>query len=1333
MCVRLCAQNIVRPYDETFEHLSAGSGIMLSHWRGTYKKVGATPPETWELGVFRPDGHSVSVSDIYFVAHALGMVHTKRTTVASFLPDGVSTVCGSRFEAQLVAKCIGFEVNEGTERLLGRSRMLPSMQAGQGLFVSFEPHLDHVSNGLPLIGYVNAVNYTADALVYFWRQAALLPAHDLGSQVRINGVTASETKAGLMASLSDPAAMSMLRSHVDGLVSDTQSSWRPEEYLLENTRQWDELNTHLLAIVTLSQESRRERFSYPFADALKVLQFEAPECLQQQQPTPSAGNGMPSARSPAASAPVQNAGLLSLSPAERRVHIEAAVLRIVRELSSDGIVEADTPLMEAGVDSLAASELSQRLRALHDGDVDISPTILLEQPTSRLLADHLLRQMGSLAEIPVTTTVRAEGDGCATKDEGKIVVCSTIGSWVGGCGRVAGPMLAACGDAVGSVPLARWQEIDSIGIAHISTDVQNRGVLHGSFVAGAHFFDCGAFQISSAEAAAMDPQQRMLLEKGYEAFHGANLRRALLEGSNGGTHVGMELPDWHAVKPSYGSGDATCVASGRLSFVLGLHGPCKTIDTACSSGLCAAHAAVSSVRTSESRFALGSGVSLKLRPHPTLYLAIAGTVSADGRCKTFDARANGYARAEGLGALVLSSSVHGFSSTLAMLIAVSHNGRSASLTAPNGAAQRMLFSSLWSSLHESSLLCSEAHGTGTTLGDATEANALLAAHTQRVLSTSLHVSSHKANTGHEECPSGLMGLLGCVQRLEQHLLYGNAQLRILNPMVAQSAQRRPLSFPLLSVGMVGHAYSCGVTGWGHSGTNAHALLAQTDAAWSKSASSSRAQLAYRRLAFSWLESAWNKFDSELSRALHLTDDIPLVQAGLNSLGAVRLASLLRKDSGIDVPPTLLFTFPTARAIAAHLQDSGASTTAQSVLALVADIFADVVGVASSPLVPPPSSSQDVCDAGLPHASLIGLNDLFVSIGLMCLCPASSGVPLLCVPSAIGESAAMPLHPQPSLRTLVITPNAPTPSSPSTARPNSQIPCPMHLRRPSHSWLRNSNRHYFGTSHAFVGHADIYKGLSSVVNVPIYGAIHPHLQTGSHLDAVTLEQFADAWAISMLQECERLNCRGSFSVLGASLGGLYAHQLAYAAQTYSGIPPQLLVLVDPLPPTRPFSRPLSSGAREAAWNTVALLYDGTFEMPEAADADLGILLAERAAKLGLAPFTPATVLERQQELRAAKHLLDLASSYTGREAGPEAHLECLVCLVVASEREDFFMQNCGLLREECGLAAARRYGRVVAELDVTIKHLDLCVRCATGDLNEFNAMLRHLLQDAFLTK
>jgi len=552
------------------------------------------------------------------------------------------------------------------------------------------------------------------------------------------------------------------------------------------------------------------------------------------------------------------------------------------------------------------------------------------------------------------------------------------------------------------------------------------------------------------------------------------------------------------------------------------------------------------------------------------------------------------------------------------------------------------------------------------LGDATEANALLAAHTQRVLSTSLHVSSHKANTGHEECPSGLMGLLGCVQRLEQHLLYGNAQLRILNPMVAQSAQRRPLSFPLLSVGMVGHAYSCGVTGWGHSGTNAHALLAQTDAAWSKSASSSRAQLAYRRLAFSWLESAWNKFDSELSRALHLTDDIPLVQAGLNSLGAVRLASLLRKDSGIDVPPTLLFTFPTARAIAAHLQDSGASTTAQSVLALVADIFADVVGVASSPLVPPPSSSQDVCDAGLPHASLIGLNDLFVSIGLMCLCPASSGVPLLCVPSAIG-------------------------------------------------------------------HADIYKGLSSVVNVPIYGAIHPHLQTGSHLDAVTLEQFADAWAISMLQECERLNCRGSFSVLGASLGGLYAHQLAYAAQTYSGIPPQLLVLVDPLPPTRPFSRPLSSGAREAAWNTVALLYDGTFEMPEAADADLGILLAERAAKLGLAPFTPATVLERQQELRAAKHLLDLASSYTGREAGPEAHLECLVCLVVASEREDFFMQNCGLLREECGLAAARRYGRVVAELDVTITHLDLCVRCATGDLNEFNAMLRHLLQDAFLTK
>ena len=287
--------------------------------------------------------------------------------------------------------------------------------------------------------------------------------------------------------------------------------------------------------------------------------------------------------------------------------------------------------------------------------------------------------------------------------------CLDSGDWAGGCGSVADPMLSACGDAVGSIPAARWTLHDAVEPS-LFLEKQLRGASHGSFLAGADRFDNGIFGVPPAEAAAMDPQQRLLLERGYDALHRATLRRIELQGSDGGTFVGMEQPDWHSVKatlpdPIGGAflvSDTVNIAAGRLSFVLGMHGPCKTVDTACSSGLCAAHGAVAAVRSSESAFAIAAAASLKLRPHPTLMLVTAGTVSvrsaaltmpdvprnpvlplpgpsdeilrrnallpwsptaltspscphtqADGRCRTFDARANGYLRAEALSAAVL--------------------------------------------------------------------------------------------------------------------------------------------------------------------------------------------------------------------------------------------------------------------------------------------------------------------------------------------------------------------------------------------------------------------------------------------------------------------------------------------------------------------------------------------------------------------------------------------------------------------------------------------------------------------------------------------------------
>ena len=223
----------------------------------------------------------------------------------------------------------------------------------------------------------------------------------------------------------------------------------------------------------------------------------------------------------------------------------------------------------------------------------------------------------------------------------------------------------------------------------------------GGFLAGVERFDGKCFGVSPAESSAMDPQQRLVLEVAYEALHGAGARKASLLGDDAGVFLGIERPDWallQALAPPSArqsvyaaTGDTTSVAGGRLSFVLGLQGPCVSVDTACSSALVALHSGALAIRVGECRSAVASAVGLKLAPQPTLGAAAAGMLSVDGRCKTWDKGANGYARSEGVGSTVLRAVSDGKSGALALSgSAVRQDGRSASLTAPNGSAQRGL-------------------------------------------------------------------------------------------------------------------------------------------------------------------------------------------------------------------------------------------------------------------------------------------------------------------------------------------------------------------------------------------------------------------------------------------------------------------------------------------------------------------------------------------------------------------------------------------------------------------------------------------------------------------
>ena len=208
-------------------------------------------------------------------------------------------------------------------------------------------------------------------------------------------------------------------------------------------------------------------------------------------------------------------------------------------------------------------------------------------------------------------------------------------------------------------------------------------------------------------------------------------------------------------------------------------------DTACASALVALHNGASAVRGSECLDAVALAVSLKLVPYGTLGAASAGMLSINGRCKTLDARANGYARSEGIGALVVRC--HDADFMLLGGSAVRQDGRSASLTAPNGSAQRtLLLTALASaSLQPHDIGSIELHGTGTALGDPTEAGSLAAAYGSSHRSKCLMAGAAKASIGHAEASSGQIGLLTVRRVLEESAVTGNAQLRVLNPLVGQ--------------------------------------------------------------------------------------------------------------------------------------------------------------------------------------------------------------------------------------------------------------------------------------------------------------------------------------------------------------------------------------------------------------------------------------------------------------------------------------------------------------------------------------------------------------------
>ncbi|MGO4615378.1 beta-ketoacyl synthase N-terminal-like domain-containing protein [Nocardia sp. 2YAB30] len=519
--------------------------------------------------------------------------------------------------------------------------------------------------------------------------------------------------------------------------------------------------------------------------------------------------------------------LRALPPSERLRH----ALDLIRE-QVRAVLEASKPIgpdqvfTDYGLKSLTAVRL--RAALVEATGFDLPATIAYDLPTPNLLARHLcaLLAAGPTRDFDRAMPIRPR----PARDDPVVVVGM-------GCrlpGGVASPaefwdLLAEGRETIGDFPTDRGWEVDPDATY----------ARRGSFLDAA-WFDPAFFGISPREAVTMDPQQRLLLETAWEALEHARIDPVSLRGSDTGVFVGVMASDYlprtyETVKNSdigAMTGNAGGVASGRISYVLGLHGPALTVDTACSSSLVALHLAARSLRDGECSLAMVGGATVLSTPAAFVEFAQQNGLAADGRCKPFAAAADGTGWGEAVGVLVLerlSDARRAGHRVLGVIrgSAVNSDGTSNGLTAPNGPAQQRVIRQALADagLEPSEVDAVEAHGTGTTLGDPIEANAILATY-GRDRGQPLLLGSLKSNLGHSQAAAGIVGTIKMLMAIRHGLVPKTLHVDEPSPHVAWAAGAVRLAADAVSWPETGRPRRAGVSAFGISGTNAHVIIEQ---------------------------------------------------------------------------------------------------------------------------------------------------------------------------------------------------------------------------------------------------------------------------------------------------------------------------------------------------------------------------------------------------------------------------------------------------------------------------------------------------------------------------
>jgi acyl transferase domain-containing protein/acyl-CoA synthetase (AMP-forming)/AMP-acid ligase II len=509
-------------------------------------------------------------------------------------------------------------------------------------------------------------------------------------------------------------------------------------------------------------------------------------------------------------------------------------------IGDDTALTPDTTFRDAGLSSVAAVRLSHVLGAALGRE--LASTIVFDYPTPVALADHLSGSaVRGESHPPEPEPATGGGRGPADADDPVVVVgmaCRLPGG-------VNSPdqlwrLLVEGRDTVGGFPTDRGWPV-ALGGPDAESAAAGRG---GGFLA-ADGFDAAFFGITPDEARAMDPQQRIVLEVAWEALEHAGVVPDRLRDSDTGVFLGMmpsdylpgilERPDRYRGQSIIGNSGA--VASGRISYFLGVRGPAVTIDTACSSSLVALHQARRAVQQGECALALVGGVTVMSTPASFVEFQLQGALSQDGRCRSFADGADGAGWSEGAAVLVVerqSTARTAGRRVLAVLRggAVNSDGASNGLTAPNGAAQLAV---LRAALDDARLTASdvtavEAHGTGTALGDPIEARAIMAAYGAGRTGEDecVWLGSIKSNIGHTQAAAGIVGVIKMVLAMERELLprslhaesptrhvdWSSGTVRLLQRAVPWPRGSRPRR--------------AGISAFGIGGTNAHVIVEEGD-------------------------------------------------------------------------------------------------------------------------------------------------------------------------------------------------------------------------------------------------------------------------------------------------------------------------------------------------------------------------------------------------------------------------------------------------------------------------------------------------------------------------